>query len=314
MRASTRLNVLRNQWGPSVSGNKEPECHLAREAARGSSDLSFSGKVVIITGAGKGIGAAAARLFASLGASVVVCDLDGIAAKDIATEIERSGGQALAIAGDITHERVPSDIVKQTVSHFGGIDIMVNNAGYTWDAVIHRTSDKQWNAMLEVHCTAPFRLIQAASPYMRDKAKEEIEGQGEASPRCIINISSTSGTHGNAGQANYATAKAGMIGLTKTVAKEWGMYNIRCNAIAFGFIDTRLTAAKEEGETMLVDGNVVKLGIPQANAFKEMAKEFIPLRRTGTAEEAAASIVMLASPWSSYITGQVLEVNGGSYM
>jgi 3-oxoacyl-[acyl-carrier protein] reductase len=164
--------------------------------------------------------------------------------------------------------------------------------------------------MLLVHNTAPFRLIRAAAPYMRDAAKQELETKGKSKPRCIINISSVSGTHGNAGQANYATAKLGIVGLTKTVAKEWGGFNIRCNAIAYGTIDTRLTQAKEKGEHIVVDGKKVSLGVPAA---LQGDLNRIPLRRAGTVQEAAGAILMLASPHSSYITGQCIEVNGGVY-
>lgn len=194
------------------------------------------------------------------------------------------------------------------MAKWGKLHILVNNAGYTWDGVIHRMSDRQWEAMLAVHNTAPFRLIRAAAPHMRDAAKKEQEQKGRAKPRCIINISSTSGLHGNAGQANYATAKMGVIGLTKTVAKEWGQFNVRCNAVAFGTIETRLTGAKEKGEHILVDGKKVALGIPAA-----VQRDFghIPLRRAGSPEEAAGAVLMLASPHASFITGHCLEVTGG---
>eukprot|EP01087_Luapelamoeba_hula_P012933 TRINITY_DN3659_c0_g1_i1.p2 TRINITY_DN3659_c0_g1~~TRINITY_DN3659_c0_g1_i1.p2 ORF type:complete len:202 (+),score=36.31 TRINITY_DN3659_c0_g1_i1:300-905(+) len=198
--------------------------------------------------------------------------------------------------------------MKQTIDAFGGLDILVNNAGYTWDGVIHRMTDKQWDAMLLVHNTAPFRLIRAATPYMREAGKSEIEKTGSARPRSIINISSTSGIHGNAGQINYATAKMGIVGLTKTVAKEWGMFNIRCNAIAFGWINTRLTQAKGSDNFIEVDKQKVQLGVPSR---PDAATNMIPLKRSGTVDDAAGSILLLASPHASYITGHTLEVTGG---
>ncbi|GFR40583.1 hypothetical protein Agub_g1163 [Astrephomene gubernaculifera] len=274
----------------------------------------LSGQVALITGAGKGIGEAAAKLMAAHGAAVVVADMDAGAAQHVAREIRVSGGRAVAVAGDVTAPDFPERVVGEAVANFGGLHILVNNAGYTWDGTIHKMSPEQWAAMLEVHCTAPFRLIQAAAPLMRDAGKAEIERSGEARQRCIINISSTSGTHGNAGQANYATAKAGVVGLTKAVAKEWGPFNVRCNAIAFGLIDTRLTRAKEGGESIVVGGKTVHLGIPAASSHWEVLKPLVALRRVGSAEEAAGAVLALASPLLSYVTGQVLEVNGGSYM
>lgn len=170
---------------------------------------------------------------------MVVADLDSEKAQATADFIRNSGGVAVPIAGDVCAEDFPERVVNAAISNFGGLHILVNNAGFTWDGVIQRMTPKQWQTMLDVHCTAPFRLIQAAAPYMRDAAKKEIEERGRARPRSIINISSVSGTHGSAGQANYATAKAGVVGLTKTVAREWGHFNIRCNVIAYGHINTR---------------------------------------------------------------------------
>ncbi|KAL6057152.1 putative Shortchain dehydrogenase/reductase SDR [Balamuthia mandrillaris] len=195
---------------------------------------------------------------------------------------------------------------------FGALDILVNNAGYTWDGVIHRMTDKQWDAMLLVHNTAPFRLIRAAAPYMRDVAKQEIEKNGAAKPRCIINISSTSGLHGNAGQINYATAKMGILGLTKTVAKEWGPFNIRCNAVAFGFIATRLTGDKAKDNFIEVDGKKVSLGIPGTLRSRESVADSNPLRRIGSPADGAGAILLLALPYADYITGHCLEATGGA--
>lgn len=283
-------------------------------AAESHTGKLLFGKVAIITGAGKGIGATAAKLFAANGAAVAISDLDGIAASEVAKEILSNGGKAIAVSGDITSREVAGRLVSETVSAFGRLDIIINNAGYTWDGILHRMTPEQWDAMLAVHCTAPFQLIQAAAPYMREAAKQEMDETGEAAPRSIINVSSTSGTHGNIGQANYATAKSGIIGLTKTVAKEWGPFNIRCNAIAYGSIATRLTASKEPGNTIEVGGKRVPLGIPQGDVAMELLKQQLPLRRIGSPEEAAGVMLFLACPWSNYMTGQVLEVNGGAYM
>ena len=205
----------------------------------------FENQVAIVTGAARGIGAATAKLFAQEGAQVVVNDLDAAALAMVVAEIAASGGVALAVPGSVTDLAFPDQLMKAAVARFGKINILVNNAGYTWDGMIHKMTDEQWQAILDIHATAPFRMIRAAAPYLRDPAKAEIEAYGAPrEPRCIINISSTSGLHGNIGQANYATGKLGIVGLTKTVAKEWGPLGIRCNAVAFGFVDTRLTQSK----------------------------------------------------------------------
>jgi 3-oxoacyl-[acyl-carrier protein] reductase len=271
----------------------------------------FQNQVAIITGAGRGIGAATAKLFAQQGAQVVINDLDAAVLETTAQEIEAAGGTVLAVAGSVTDAAFPAQLMKATVAAFGKINILVNNAGYTWDGMVHKMSDEQWQAILDIHVTAPFRMIRAIAPYMREPAKAEIEQFGAPQePRVIINISSTSGLHGNIGQANYATGKLGIVGLTKTIAKEWGPLGIRCNAVAFGFIDTRLTRPKEERESIQIGERSVALGIP--NDVRAISSVRSPLERPGSPEEAAGGIVLMASPWASYITGHTLEVTGGA--
>lgn len=270
----------------------------------------FENQVAIVTGAGRGIGAAAAKLFGSLGAQVVVNDLNAEPAEEVVADIRDGGGEAIAFAGDVTDPDFPAALMKKTVETYGKINILVNNAGYTWDAMLHKMSDKQWQSILDVHVGAPFRIVRAAAPYMRDVAKEEKRTGGKMEPRCIINVSSTSGLHGNVGQANYATGKMGIVGLTKTIAKEWGFLGIRCNTVAFGFIDTRLTRSKDDGASIEIDGEDVALGIP--DNLRKMAPMLIPLGRPATPEEAAGGIIMLASPYAAYVTGHTLEVTGGS--
>lgn len=271
----------------------------------------LEGKVCLVTGAGRGIGKAAALLFAEEGGRIVLNDVDPAEAGETLDEIRRSGGQALSVAGDVTAEGVPEKLVREAVDAFGpGIDVIANIAGYTWDGMIHKMDDRQWDAILQVHLTAPFRIIRAAAPYIRQNATAE-KDTGKRVMRKIINVSSVSGTDGTAGQVNYASAKAGIIGLTKSLSREWGPLNVNVNCVAFGWIDTRLTRSKEEPEIIEREGRKIALGIPGAR--QESLRSLIPLGRPGTAEEAARVILFFASPLSDYVSGQVLKVAGGIY-
>src|SRR5436309_1692488 len=269
----------------------------------------LDGKVAILTGAGRGIGSAAARMFAAEGAMVIVSDLDPNPAEETASAIKNAGGKAVVVAGDVTDPAFPAQLIKATLAAYSGIDIIVNNAGYTWDGVIQNMTDKQWYAMIDVHTTAPFRILREASAFIRDAAKKEQAANGQANARKVVNVSSVSGVYGNAGQVNYSTAKAGITGLTKTLAKEWGRYNVQVNCVCYGFIDTRLTAAKESAEKVVRDGEEIALGVP--DQMRQMAPMLIPLGRPGTPEEAAGPMLFLASPLSNYVSGIVLEVTGG---
>ncbi len=268
----------------------------------------LEGKIAIITGAGRGIGAATAKLFARHGALVVIGDLDAGPLEETAQAIVAKGGQAITVPGDVTDPAYAERLVAAAVER-GGLDIIVANAGYTWDSMAHKMSDEQWDAMLNVHLTAPFRLARAAAPFIREAAKREQAEHGQVKARKLIFVSSTSGTRGNVGQANYAAGKAGVTGLAKTLAKEWGAFNVQSNAVAFGLIDTRLTTAKEQGEVTERSGQQINLGIPAH--LREMSKLLIPLGRPGTVEEAAGPILFLASPLANYVSGQVIEVTGG---
>jgi 3-oxoacyl-[acyl-carrier protein] reductase len=199
--------------------------------------------------------------------------------------------------------------MQRAVDAYGGLDILVNNAGFTWDGMLHKMSDEQWETIIAVHLTAPFRMVRAAAEVMRAQAKQELAQDGRARPRKIVNVSSTSGVNGLVGQANYAAGKAGIIGLTKTIAKEWGRFNIYANVVAFGWVETRLTADKAAGETIKVGEEEVLLGIPQTGL--EERKKIIPLGRPGTVEEAAGPILFLCSPLADYVNGHVLMVTGG---
>ncbi|KAK8114275.1 short-chain dehydrogenase [Apiospora kogelbergensis] len=270
----------------------------------------LAGQVAIITGSGQGIGAEAARLFANEGAKVVVSDIDSAKAKAVADSISSAGGQAIAVPGDVLDDAYLKALIKSAAEFGQGkIHIIVNNAGYTWDGVIHKMTDQQWDAIVALHCTAPFKLVREAAPYFRVKDGE---------PRAIVNVSSSSGVHGNAGQANYALAKAGVTGLTKTIAKEWGpSFGVRANTIAFGHIATRLTQAKEMGAFVTgPGGEKIAIGIPEAQkkAAGPALYTDIPLRRPGTATEAASAILAMCSPMFSYVSGQTLMVGGGRNM
>jgi 3-oxoacyl-[acyl-carrier protein] reductase len=269
----------------------------------------IEGKVAILTGSGRGIGAATAKMFGHEGASVVVSDLDPDPAEETAAAIRTAGGKAVVVAGDVTDPGFPAQLIQATLDSFGGIDIIVNNAGYTWDGVIQNMTDKQWYAMLDVHTTAPFRILREASQFIREAAKKEQATSGRANPRKVVNVTSVSGVYGNAGQTNYSTAKAGVTGLTKTLAKEWGRYNVQVNCVCYGFIETRLTASKESAEKVVREGEEVQLGVP--DQLRQMAPLLIPLGRPGTPEEAAGPVLFLASPLSNYVSGIVLEVTGG---
>jgi 3-oxoacyl-[acyl-carrier protein] reductase len=239
----------------------------------------------------------------------VLSDIDADLTQEAAAAIQSNGTEATVVPGDVTTVDFAPRLIKSTLDRYGRIDAIVNNAGYTWDGTIHKMSDEQWHAMLEVHLTAPFRIIRAASEYFRETAKREKTEVGKALARKIVNVSSTTGTRGNAGQANYAAGKAGIIGVTKTLAKEWGQFNIQVNAVAFGFIETRLTQAKEAGEHISREAADISLGIPQAN--REIAFKLIPLGRGGTPAEAAGAVLFFCSPLSDYVSGQVLEITGG---
>lgn len=269
----------------------------------------IDGRVAIVTGSGRGIGRATAQLLASEGASVMVNDLDEDAAMETASSIRAAGGLAHALAGDVFAPHFPRQLIHTTLEVFGALDILVNNAGFTWDGTLHKMSDEQWQAILDVHLTAPFRIIRAAAPVLRETAKREMAQQGTARARKIVNVSSTSATRGNFGQTNYAAAKGGIIGLTKALAREWGPLNIQVNCVAFGLIQTRLTANKETGEKIRRGEMAIELGIP--GPLRESAIKLIPMGRAGTPQEAAGVVLFLASPLSNYVSGQVLEVTGG---
>jgi len=266
----------------------------------------LDGKVAIVTGSARGIGRATAALLAEHGERVLVTDLDEDVAREAAEGI---AGETAVFGGDLTMDGVPEAVVQRAVDAFGQLDIVVNNAGYTWDGMAHKMGDDQFRAMLEIHTVVPFRLCRAAAPYLREAGKADKEA-GREIFRKVVNVTSISGTQGNLGQANYSAAKAGLVGLTKTLAREWGPFKVNVNAVAFGFVETRLTAASDEGgEAFVKDGVEIPLGIPER--MRQMAPMIIPLGRAATPEDAAGPIFFLCSPWSNFVHGQVLTASGG---
>jgi len=269
----------------------------------------LEGKVAIVSGSGRGIGRAIAMKLASEGAKVVVNDLDAGPAEQTVADIKAAGGMALACAGSVTADGFAEKFVKTAIDGFGGLDIIINNAGYTWDNVVQKMTDEQWNAIIDVHLTAPFKILRAASEFIRVASRKEAEA-GQEVFRKVVNISSIAGTGGNAGQANYSAGKAGIIGLTKALSKEWGRYKVNVNAVAFGMIKTRLTEASAGGNASIdVEGRKIKVGVNPD--LLEMMERTIPLGRGGTPEEAAGSVYLLCIPESNYVSGQTLICGGG---
>ncbi|MNN09756.1 3-oxoacyl-[acyl-carrier-protein] reductase FabG [compost metagenome] len=269
----------------------------------------LEGKVALVTGSGRGIGREVAVQLAAYGAKVVVNDLDAAPAEEVVAEIRAAGGEAVACVGSVTAVDFADRFVQTAVKNYGGIDIIVNNAGYTWDNVIQKMSDEQWYAIIDCHLTAPFRILRAAQPIISAAAKAE-KAEGREVIRKVVNISSVA-AGGNPGQTNYSSAKAGILGMTKTLAKEWGRMKVCVNAVAFGFIQTRLTEALAgaDSKTVNIEGREIKVGIQQA--MVDGASKAIPLGRPGTPEEAAGAVVLMCLPESDYCSGQTLYCGGG---
>ncbi|HEX4400175.1 MAG TPA: SDR family oxidoreductase [Galbitalea sp.] len=270
---------------------------------------TLDGKVAIVSGSGRGIGREIALKLASQGAKVVINDLDEAPANETLAAIVAAGGDAVACVGNVTHEDFGDRFVAAAVDRFGGLDIIVNNAGYTWDSVIQKMTDDQFDAIIDVHLKAPFRILRAAQPVISRLSKAE----GNSVCRKVVNISSIAGLGGNAGQVNYASAKAGVIGLTKTLAKEWGRYNVTVNAVAFGFIKTRLTEVGAEQDAHIeVDGNSIKVGM--SKELLAMTEQMIPLGRAGTPTDAAGAVYLMCLPESDYISAQTIVCGGGFFI
>ncbi|MGV9747244.1 SDR family NAD(P)-dependent oxidoreductase [Rhodococcus zopfii] len=268
----------------------------------------LDGRTAIVTGAGRGIGRAIALTLASEGANVVVNDLDGIPAEEVVSEIVSADGHAVAFPGSVTEDGFAEEFVGTAVREFGGVDIIVNNAGYGWGSAIQNMSDEQWDAMIDIHLEAPFRILRAAQPVISSAAKREHEA-GRIVQRKVVNVTSILGLYGGAGHLNYSAAKSGLVGMTRTLAKEWGRYNVNVNAVAYGYIETRLTAATD-GATLTVGGRELATGMRRQDRDALLAR--IPLRRAGTPVEAAGAAVMLTYPEADYVSGQVVVAAGGA--
>lgn len=269
---------------------------------------ALDGKVALITGSGRGIGRAIALKLAGEGARIVVNDLDEEPARETVQAVRNVGSDAVACVGNVTTPDFAERFVGVAVTEYKGLDIIINNAGYTWDSVIQKMSDEQWYAMLDCHLTAPFRILRAAQPVIRSLSKAETES-GQRIIRKVVNISSIAGLNGNAGQVNYSTAKAGISGMTQTLAKEWGRLNVTVNCVAYGFIKTRLTVSTAEGATASIGGRDIKVGMnPDLLASVERS---IPLGCGGTPEEAAGAVYLFCIPESDYVSGQTLLCSGG---
>ena len=268
----------------------------------------LDGKVALITGSGRGIGRSIALKLASEGARIVINDLDLEPANETADAIRAAGGQAVTCIGSVTAPDFAERFIGTAVNEFKGLDIIVNNAGYTWDAVVQKMTDEQWYAMLDCHLTAPFRILRAAQPVIRSLDKAEAAA-GRRVVRKVVNISSVAGLFGNAGQANYSAAKAGIVGMTQTLAKEWGRMNVTVNCVAYGFIKTRLTVSAAGASTANIEGREIKVGVnPDLMAMMERT---IPMGRGGTPDEAAGAVYLFCIPESDYVSGQTLMCSGG---
>ncbi|WP_435593783.1 SDR family NAD(P)-dependent oxidoreductase [Nocardia sp. bgisy118] len=291
----------------------------------------LEGQVAIVTGGSRGIGGATSAQLAANGAKVVIADVDKAKADEAVTEInDRYGSDtATAFVADLVQPGVCDELVSHTLTHHGGLDIVVNNAGYAWDGRVHAMTDDQFQAMLDIHLVAPFRLARACAPVFRAAAATDA-ANGLLRHRKTVMVSSMAGLIGLDGAANYASAKAGVLGLMRTLAQEWGAMHVNVNAVAFGIIQTRFGLPQSEREVIHTGGRTIQVGMPdkqakrlgitldpdspptEAEVYASKPMPFVSLGRTGMISEAADAIFWLCSPLSNYVTGQVVPVNGGT--
>lgn len=264
--------------------------------------MLLSERVAVVTGAARGIGRAIAETFVREGAFVVLTDVDaGPLGEAVAACSAIREGAAQGVVANVAKREDTDRLMREAATRTGSIDILVNNAGVTRDKVVHQMTDEDWDLVIDVSLRGTFNCIRSVAPYMRDVAKREVEEHGEAQRvRKIVNFSSTAAIRGNPGQVNYAAAKLGNIGITRTMAQEWGRFRVCVNAVAPGFIETRLTAAKAKGEA---------LGIPEEQRQAMLTR--IPFARYGLPQDIANAVLFFASPLSDYVTGQDINVSGG---
>ena len=272
--------------------------------------FTLQGRTALVTGSGRGIGRAIAKRLAAAGANVMLNDMDEGLLLEAEADLKHPD-RVRHVTGDLTDPSTPKTVVDAVLSAFGSIDIIVNNAGYSWDSVIQKTTDEQFQAMLDIHLVTPFRILRAASEYIRETAKSE-SASGRRVMRKVVNITSIAATDGNPGQSGYSSGKAGVIGLTKTLAKEWGRYNVNVNAVGFGLIETRLAQPLNgDNANLQMHGHEIRLGVQPT--MLEAMKNSCPLGRLGTPDEAAGAVLFFCSPLSDYVTGEVLICGGGMH-
>ena len=269
---------------------------------------NLAGRTALLTGGGRGIGQAIALKLGRAGAKVLVNDFDAEPAKATVEIIRESGGEADVFIGDVREDNFGDRFIQHAVATCRSVDIIINNAGYTRDAVIQKMSDAEWREILDVHLTAPFRILRAAQPVFKQQAAADA-GAGRRLVRKVVNVSSISGLFGIAGQSNYSSAKAGLIGLTQVLAKEWGRYGVTVNCVAFGLIGTRLGTIKSSTTKVRIGREDVSVGM-NSDLHKDLQSR-IPLGRVGTVEEAAGAVYLFCTPESDYISGQTVLCSGG---
>jgi 3-oxoacyl-[acyl-carrier protein] reductase len=270
---------------------------------------ALAGRAAIVTGAAQGIGRAVVLKLASAGAAVLANDLDAEKLAMLRADVVAAGGACETLPGDVTAADFGERAVGACLEHFGDLHIVVNNAGYIWNARIVNHTDEQWYAMMDVHATGPFRLLRAAGRHFRDMAKS---GRIERT-RKVVNVSSISGLFGEATQFSYSAAKSALVGMTRSLAKDWGRYNVTVNCVAFGFVETRLTQTFEKDvPEIAIGGRKLKVGLDEGQAA--LFRQLIPLGRAATTEEAAGAVYLFCLPESDYISGEVIAAAGGLRM
>jgi 3-oxoacyl-[acyl-carrier protein] reductase len=296
------------------------------------SDL-LAGQVAIVTGGARGIGGATSTMLAANGARVVIAEVDGAKADETVRALDAAygAGTAGSFVADLVADDACDRLVEHTLATHGRLDIVVDNAGYAWDGGIHSMTDDQFQAMLDIHLVVPFRLARATAPVFRDAATAD-DDAGVTAHRKTVMVSSMAGAWGLVGAGNYAAAKAGMLGLVRTLAQEWGRYRVNVNAVAFGVVQTRFGLPQSDNEVIVTGGRTIHVGMAakqaermgvsidpdappsdaETYAARPVPTQIVPLGRTGTVRDAAESIFWLCSPLSDYVTGQVIAVNGGA--